>query len=138
VLLRLSELGPTAARVPDAVAILGQQTTLPAISELLELKQEEVVRAADELAAIGILSGVEPPLRFLHPLILEAVQAEIGTAERAYLHRRAAALLERRGAAVPVVASHLLATDPDESEAVVATLRVAATQAPGDRAGAVR
>jgi DNA-binding CsgD family transcriptional regulator len=129
VLLRLSELGPTAARVSDAVAILGQQTTLPAIAELLELDQAEVVRTADELAAVGILSGVEPPLRFLHPLILEAIQVEIGVAERAYLHRRAAALLERRGAPVPVVASHLLATDPDESESVVATLRSAASQA---------
>ena len=129
VLVRLSELGQTATRVAHAVAILGQQTTLPTIAELLELDLEQVVGAADELAAVGILNGLEVPLRFQHPLILEVVRAELGASERVYLHRRAAELLERRGAPVGVVASHLLATDPDESPAVVTILRAAAAQA---------
>ena len=129
VLVRLSELGATATRVAHAVAILGQQTTLPTITEMLELTLEDVVGAADELAAVGILNGLEVPLRFQHPLILEVVRAELGASERVYLHRRAAELLERRGAPVGVVASHLLATDPDESPAVVTTLRAAAAQA---------
>ena len=45
-LVRLSELGQTATRVAHAVAILGQQTTLPTITEMLELTLEDVVRCS--------------------------------------------------------------------------------------------
>ncbi len=129
VLVRLSELGDTATLVARAVAILGQQTTLPTITELLDLDLEEVVRALDALAAVGILNGLETPLRFQHPLILEVIRAELSASERVLLHRRAAELLERRGAPLAVLAAHLLATEPDERPQVVATLRAAADQA---------
>jgi hypothetical protein len=127
--VRLSELGDTATRAAHAVAILGQQTTLPTITELLELEIEEAVAAVDALAAVGILNGLETPLCFQHPLILEVIRGELSASERVLLHRHAAELLERRGAPVAVVAAHLLATDPDENAQVVATLRAAAAQA---------
>ena len=129
VLVRLAELGATATRVAHAVAILGQQTSIPTITELLEIELESAVQAADALAAVGLLNGLETPLRFQHPLILEVIGAELTASERILLHRRAADLLERRGAPVAVLAAHLLATDPDERPRVVATLRAAAVQA---------
>jgi DNA-binding CsgD family transcriptional regulator len=129
VLVRLSELGAPATRVAYAVAILGHETTLPTITELLDLDLEEAVRAVDALAAVGILNGLETPLRFQHPLILEVIRTELSASERVLLHSRAAELLERRGAPLAVRAAHLLATEPDESPQVVATLRSAAAQA---------
>ena len=50
--------------------------------------------------------------RFVHPMVREIVEADLG-AERSSLHRRAARLLADDGALDGVVATHLLAAEPE-------------------------
>src|SRR5262249_48528869 len=62
------------------------------------------------LAAAQILAPARP-LDFFHTLIGEAVYADLALGARRLAHRRAAAILDRAGAA-DRVAAHLLATGP--------------------------
>jgi tetratricopeptide (TPR) repeat protein len=84
--------------------------------------------AADELPAAEIL---EPgrPLRFVHPIVRAAVEAELPPGERAGLHAAAARLLADEGASAHRVAAHLLATDPAGEDWVAESLVPAARTA---------
>ena len=66
-------------------------------SLLTGLDEATVARATGELARVEILRR-EPPLGFVHPLVLEAVYREQSPGERQLAHARAAALLQARGA----------------------------------------
>ena len=90
--------------------------------------------AADALAAAGVIAPGRP-LRFVHPLVRGAVYAELPGAAKTSAHRRAAELLEGRGAEPERIAVHLLATDPAEDPTVVEALSAAARRAL-DRRGA--
>ena len=80
------------------------------------------------LAAAGIL---EPgrPWRFIHPLVRNAIYADLPHAELAAAHLRAARLLRERGAESERIAIHLLATDAGADPDVVETLDAAAGRA---------
>jgi hypothetical protein len=89
VLLRLSRLGPDALALAESAAIL-DGGPLQIGGTLAGLR--EPAEAADRLAAARIL---EPGgLRFIHPLVREAVYRDIGVARRSAGHRRAAELLD--------------------------------------------
>ena len=133
VLLRLARLQPEAARVSEAVAVLGHGAELRHAAALAELALEEAGRAADALADARIFAPGRP-LGFLHPLLANAVLAQISTSERAALHGRAAALLREESADVERVAAHLLHTEPAGDPLVVEVLHQAGRQALG-RAG---
>jgi hypothetical protein len=89
--------------------------------------------AAGDLA-VGVPGGqqvhqvVLPWLDFFHPLIGEAVYADLALGARRLAHRRAAAILDRAGAA-DRVAAHLLATGPAGDAWVVDRLSAAADTA---------
>ena len=78
--------------------------------------------AADELAAAGILEEGRP-LRFVHPIVRAAVEADLSPGERAGLHAAAARRLADEGASADRIAAHLLATDPAGDDWVVESLR---------------
>src|SRR5262249_39234580 len=67
----------------------------------------------------GVLEDARP-LRFEHPIVRGAVEAALSADERVRLHRRAAELLDARGAPASEVAVHLLPTDPGAGDAWVA------------------
>jgi DNA-binding CsgD family transcriptional regulator len=128
VLLRLARLGPDAAALARAVAVLGDGAPLRRAATLAGLPDERAGDLAGALAGADILAATRP-LGFAHPILRAAVYGDIEPGERARAHRRAAALLREEGAGVDAVAVHLLATEPAAEPAVVATLRGAARRA---------
>ena len=124
--LRLARLGPDAARLARAVAIL-ERAELTQAARLAGLTQLEAARAADLLVRAGVLT--EQPLAFAHPLLRSGVYHEIAAAGRAEEHRRAASLLADGHAGAGRIAEHLLATAPAGDGWVVEQLEMAAREA---------
>jgi DNA-binding CsgD family transcriptional regulator len=127
VLGRLARLGPDAVALARALAVLGSQTEVGIAAELAALEPAAAELTADQLAAAQILASARP-LDFFHPLIAEAVYADLALGARRLVHRRAAAILDRAGAA-DRVAAHLLATGPAGDAWVVERLTAAADTA---------
>ncbi len=125
VLNRLGRLGPDAAALARAVAIL-EHASLRDAGDLARLQSAAAVAAADELLAAGILTA--EPLAFVHPLLRVAVYEEIPPAQRADDHRRAALMLAA-GPSTLGVGAHLLRASPSGDSQVVALLRQLATSA---------
>ena len=110
-LLRLARLPPAAARLARAVAVLGDGADGRHIAALSGLGRHELDEAADALGRAGILEA-RLPLRFVHPLVRNAIYSDVPAAERDRAHRAAADLLAAEGVAPERVALHLLATEP--------------------------
>jgi DNA-binding CsgD family transcriptional regulator len=127
VLGRLARLGPDAVSLAQALAVLGSQTEVGVAAELAGLEPAAAELTADGLAAAQILAPARP-LDFFHPVIGEAVYADLALGARRLAHRRAAAILDRAGAA-DRVAAHLLATGPASDAWVVERLSAAAATA---------
>jgi DNA-binding CsgD family transcriptional regulator len=124
-LLRLAALPPEASQVLDAVAIFGGESELRHVAGTAGLAHETVADVADLLAEANVLD-MDRPLRFVHPVVREAVYGELRPAARARLHRRAAAALLAEGQPAGQVAPHLLMTEPAGDDQVVSVLRAAA------------
>ncbi|HXZ78049.1 MAG TPA: AAA family ATPase, partial [Streptosporangiaceae bacterium] len=127
VLGRLARLGPDAVSLARALAVLGSQTEVGVAAELAGLEPAAAELTADGLAAAQILAPARP-LDFFHPVIGEAVYADLALGARRLAHRRAAAILDRAGAA-DRVAAHLLAAGPAGDAWVVERLSAAAATA---------
>lgn len=126
---RLARLGPEAGRLAAAVAVLGGGATFDLARRLAGLDEPTAVACADMLVAADILT-VDPALGFVHPVVAEAVEAELGAAERRALHLDAARLFHARGGPAEAVATHLLpAGDVGAEPWAVPTLREAAGEA---------
>src|SRR5215510_3325900 len=123
VALRVARLGPAAAELARAAAILGDGAQLRHAVALAD-----AAAAADELAGIGVF---EPgtPLRFVHPIVRAAVHDDIPKASRGLRHAKAAGLLAADGAELDAVCAHLLVCEPTGSRGVVERLRTAASRA---------
>jgi tetratricopeptide (TPR) repeat protein len=121
VLERLGRLQPSAVALARAVAVLGTDAQLGDASQLAGLDDGSAAMALDALVAAGFLMPVTP-LRFVHPLMREAIYGEIPVGRRRYQHRRAADLLD--GAVRPeVVAAHLLECEPNGNQHSASVLR---------------
>ena len=129
-LLRLSRMPPGATALAIAVAVLGEDVALHDARLLAELDEESAASALDRLAAADLLAA-EQPLRFVHPILREAVYGDLGPAERMRWHARAAQLLQRQTAGSGRLASHLLHTAPGGSAETVVALQAAARAALG-------
>jgi DNA-binding CsgD family transcriptional regulator len=127
VLGRLARLGPEAVSLAQALAVLGSQNEVGVAAELAGQEPTAAELTADRLAAAQILAPARP-LDFFHSLIGEAVYADLELGARRLAHRRAAAILDRAGAA-DRVAAHLLATGPTGDAWVVERLSAAADTA---------
>jgi DNA-binding CsgD family transcriptional regulator len=127
VMQRLGRLSSAARELAPAAAVLGE-ADLRLAAGLADVDPGAGATAADELAAAGIL---EPgrPLRFVHPIVRAAVEADLSSGERAGLHAAAARRLASEGASEDRIAAHLLATDPAADDWVVDSLRAAARTA---------
>jgi DNA-binding CsgD family transcriptional regulator len=125
--LRLARLGPAAASLLRAAAVLGDGTQLQHAATLAELEVEAAAQAATMLVRAGLLH-MEDPLEFVHPVVRTAVYQQIGADERFRAHRRAAELLLAAGAPSQQAAAHLLLTMPSGDRFVSEVLRRAAEQ----------
>ncbi len=126
VLGRIAALGPDAAALAGAVAILGDDVPLRTAVALAGIDREEAPAAADRLAAADVLHA-GPTLTFVHPIVREAVYDDLGPARRARDHLRAAQLMSDAGA--DAVAAHLLRAEPAGEPWAVEALRAAAAAA---------
>lgn len=139
VLSRLAHLGAAPAALAEAAAILDGSGRLDVAAQLAGLSREGAEKAADALAAAGLLAAGEP-LVFPQPLIATALRAEMGTFVRSRAHARAAAALAAAGAPTEEVAAQLLHAPCEGSRETVDRLREAAvlTRRRGDPAAAAR
>ena len=126
VLRRLAAVGDQAVRLADAVAVLGE-APLQEAAQLAGLGELEAVTAADRLVGTDFLAP-GTYLRFVHPMLREAVRAQISPARRSLAHARAARLLSDRGAPLERVAAQLLEALPRSDPWVVDTLVAAAVR----------
>ncbi len=127
VVRRLARLSGEACGLAGAVAVLGAGELRHAAA-LAGLGEHETQAAADELYTAGLLAG-ELPLRFMHPLLGAAVEADLSPARRASAHRRAAVLLDADPARADEAMVHLLRADPANDPWAVERLCAAATRA---------
>jgi DNA-binding CsgD family transcriptional regulator len=125
-LLQLRRLGPDAARLAKAVAVL-ERSDLSEATALSELDPAEAARAAELLVRAGLLE--ERPLTLAHPILRAGIYGEMAAADRAEMHSRAARVLARGHASAERIAEHLLASVPDDDPWVVEQLRALASTA---------
>jgi DNA-binding CsgD family transcriptional regulator len=111
VVLRLSGASSGANALVRAVAVLGDGAGLAEAAAMAELADQDVAGAGDELVALDILKPAER-LEFAHPIVREAVRADIGPRGLANAHARAARVLEARGASEERIAAQLVEAEP--------------------------
>ena len=124
----LARLGREPAALARAAALLGDGSPLELVGELAGLARESLASAAAALVDAGILDDTVA-VQFRHPIMSGAVRAGSSQHELAAGHRRAAALLRRRGASPERLALQLLHATRRGDPQVVADLRAAAAQA---------
>jgi DNA-binding CsgD family transcriptional regulator len=128
ILLRLARLPAGSTQLAHALAVLDSNAEPDLLAALAGVDPTVAGPALDRMVAEEILAG-DLALEFAHPIVREAVYAELGTAERVELHQRAADLLVAAGAGAERVAPHLLTTRPAGRPDTVAVLREAARTA---------
>jgi len=125
IVTRLDRLSENARPLAAALAVLGDGASVEELGALAGLSANEVRRAAGELARVSIVTA-EEGLRFAHPIVRNAVYADLSPEEHDRLHRDAAGMLEAAEAPAERVAAQLLAVDPAGDRRVCMTLRRAA------------
>jgi DNA-binding CsgD family transcriptional regulator len=128
VLLRLSGAPAAATALVRAVAVLGDGARVAEAAGLAELSEEEASRTADLLSALAILKPAER-LEFAHPIVREAVYADMGPHERARAHARAVRILAAGGAAEERIAAQIAESQPVGDAWRVELLRRVAAEA---------
>jgi len=128
VLTRLARLPADATKMARWLAVLGDDSDYRLVAELADLDPETLHRTADMLRASAILDG-ERQLRFGHPLVRNAIYADMPAGERTEAHSRAAAALRERNADAEQIATQLLAAEAKGERAAAETLLDAAERA---------
>jgi DNA-binding CsgD family transcriptional regulator len=126
--VRVGRLGPDATALAAAVAILGDDVPVRHAAALSGVEIPAASTAADALAKVQVLLAREP-LRFVHPLVRQAVSQDIAASVRGSRHLDAARLLYAEGFGAEHVAAHLLRGRAEGDKWVVERLRAAAREA---------
>ena len=128
VLVRMAQLSPEAGAVARALAVLGDNSDHRLVAKLAGLDPESTVQGADALRASAILDP-GASLRFAHPLVGNAIYADISMGKRTEAHTQAAALLRECDASPEQVATQLVASDARGQRETVEALIEAGTRA---------
>ena len=131
--LRLSRLAPEATALAQAVAVLGDGADGKHAAALAGIERQALAPAAAALARLDLLRQ-EPPLRFVHPVVRNAVYENSAPHARAQEHARAAAVLASAAAPVEQVAAQVLLAPAESVENAVGPLREAARRAAAEGA----
>ena len=121
VVRRLARLSLEAGQLAAAVAVWGTGPRLVEAAALADIDNDVAARAADSLAAAGLI-GPNEPLEFVHPVVYAAVYNSIPAHRRSLWHARAAELLDDAGAPLDAIAAHLLAIEPKGDSLLVELL----------------
>jgi DNA-binding CsgD family transcriptional regulator/tetratricopeptide (TPR) repeat protein len=108
---RLGFVSAPTRDVLRAAALLGVEFAVPDLTVVLGKSVADLVPALDEARATGVLTDVRAGLAFRHPLIREALYAELPAAVRSAWHRDAGHALAVAGASPDRVARQLLAIE---------------------------
>lgn len=128
VLGRLGTMWPEGLALARAVSVLDTDADLHDAAALAEIDPRAAESAADALTEACVLAPGRP-LRFVHPIMRQAVYEDLPEARRARDHARAARLLDAKGCDPDRAAVHLLATEPAADRWVVDSLLAAAERA---------
>lgn len=129
VLIRLGRIQvPHAVALAQAVAVLGDGTTLRHAAALAGVSLEAAAPTLDALSRAELLADGEP-LRFVHPLVRRAIYSDIPAGRRAREHARAAELLADDEDLPDRIALHLLHAPLAASAQTTAALIQAAARA---------
>ena len=136
----LARLPPDAVALAAAAAVLGTRSDARFAVALARIDAARLAPAVDALVAGHVLADGGDELCFVHPVVREAVLAELGPGQRAALHAAAARELRSAGAPSQRVAAHLAAAPAGTLPEAAALLREAAAQllSEGDAATAAR
>lgn len=133
---RVTQLGEPVRMVVAAASVLGDEFDLRLLAGLQGGPVDDGIDAAVQRGILVLDPEVPGRARFSHGLVRSALYAELSSAQRVELHRRAAGLLEDAGAAeheelVGELAIHWLraASTPDERHRAIDRLRLAASVA---------
>jgi DNA-binding CsgD family transcriptional regulator len=121
VLARIGQFPPEAAALARSLAVLGEDSELHLVAELAGADLGESRRVVDQLRAAAIFDA-GAGLRFSHPLVRNAIYADMPVGEREAAHTEAAGLLRVRNASPEQIATQLLASQAREERATVETL----------------
>jgi len=85
---------PTEARaLLDVAAVVGRQASRALLAAATGCSDEELFAALDESDRVRLLEETGQDYRFVHDVIREVVEADLGAGRRAALHRRVATIL---------------------------------------------
>jgi DNA-binding SARP family transcriptional activator/tetratricopeptide (TPR) repeat protein len=101
---RLSRLSVNALQVLQTASLLENHSTIQNIEAVLEYPPHELLRSIDELATARMIRSSDHAhednstgrLHSRHDLIADTALMQLSSAARSYLHRRSAAVLEKR------------------------------------------
>jgi len=125
---RLAALGPEAASLARAVAVLGDDTEVPVAAQVAGLSPDAARQAADALVQAGLLNPADR-LGYVHPVVRATLYEDLAPGERQARHATAAGILAAAGAPAERVTAHLLLTAPNGDHQRITTLRSAAASA---------
>jgi DNA-binding CsgD family transcriptional regulator len=125
---RLVAAAPSARKLAEAAAVLGESATLPRAVRVAAIDPAKGVDAARWLADAGILDGAAA-MAFRHPIVRSGVYASLPGPARASLHRGAAMMLADEGAGIGVVGRQLREAERSGDPRVVELLIAAADDA---------
>jgi hypothetical protein len=125
--VRLRRLGAAATQLAHAGAVLGDGCRLRQAATLTGQHGDEALRRAVALVEADVLATPDP-LRFLHPIVRDGVEATMDQADAMALHRATAALLHAEHAPAGRVAAHLKTVPPAADPWVCARVREAAAE----------
>ncbi len=92
---RLALLSPTARDVLQAAAVIGRQAPSLLLTVVAGKSDDDAMTALDVLCHHRFLEEQGDTYRFTHDVIYDVVDADLGLARRAVLHRRVAEALEQ-------------------------------------------
>ncbi len=120
---RLPRLDSADRSTLDLLAVIGYRAELGDLLRLSGRSLEDLGRILERLARVRLVAEIEEGRELLyeiaHPLIQEAIYAQIGGARRRALHRHAARVLVESGS-YGAAASHVMkAADAGDEEAIV-------------------
>ena len=125
---RLAALGPEAASLAQAVAVLGDDSEVPWPRRWRAWRRTPPGGAADALVRAGMFDPAER-LGYVQPVVRATLYEDLAPGERQARHARAAGVLAAEGAPAERVTAHLLRTTPNGDHQRIGTLRSAAASA---------
>ncbi len=127
---RLRHLSASAVELLRVTAVWGRPLPMVDAAHMMHGSPpaDVVLTAVEENLATGLLSEQHDTIAFRHDLVREAIYADISSATRRALHRRAARHLMASGAGAVAAAPHARAAMIPGDEDAVAILRQAAVE----------